>query len=139
MQYDPGQQVHAANVDGEQSQGVGSHQYAEGVYVQVVGEHPEHAEHAAPGQKMRGRETAVPEVAHTLAQNVGGRLVVGAPQLTEEVQREEQHRPVGTEPRGEKRRIVRHQLKHNSQLTTGGYVVGVFERVRLTCRQYKNG
>lgn len=110
MEYDPGQQVHAAHVDGEQCQGVGGHEYAERVYVQVVGEHPEHAEHAAPGQKVGGGEPAVPEVADALAEYVGGRLVVGAAQLTEEVQREEQHGPVRAKPRGEERRIIRHQL-----------------------------
>lgn len=110
MEYDPGQQVRTAHAYGEQGDGVGGHQYAEGVYVQVVGEHPEHAEHGAPGEKVRGSEAAVPEVAHALAQHVRGRLRIGAAQLAEKIQREEQHRPVGAKPRGEKRRVVRHQL-----------------------------
>lgn len=128
VQYDPGQQVHAAHVDGEQGQRVGGHQYAERVYVQVIGEHPQHAEHAAPGQEVRGREAAVPEVAHALAQYVGGRLVVVAAQLTEEVQREEQHGPVRAEPRGEKRRVVRHQLQQraNARLVVRGATVDFF-------------
>jgi len=83
------------------------------VYVQVIGEHPEHAEHAAPGEKVRGGEPAVAEIAHALAEYVRGRLVVGAAQLAEEVQREEQHRPVRAKPRGEKRRVVRHQLNRH--------------------------
>lgn len=112
VQYDPGQQVHAAHVDGEQGQRVGGHEYAERVYVQVIGEHPEHAEHAAPGEKVRGGEPAVPKVAHALAEYVRGRLIVGAAQLTEEVQREKQHRPVRAKPCGEKRRVVRHQLEY---------------------------
>lgn len=112
VQYDPGQQVHAAHVDGEQGQRVGGHEYTERVYVQVVGEHPEHAEHAAPREEVGGGEAAVPEVAHALSEYVGGRLIVGTAQLTEKIQREEQHRPVGAEPRSEKRRVVRHQLQH---------------------------
>jgi len=110
VEYDPRQQVHAAHVDGEQGQGVGGHEYAERVYVQVVGEHPQHAEHAAPGQEVSGGEPAVPEVAHALAEDVRGRLVVGAAQLTEKVQREKQYRPVRAKPRREERRVVRHQL-----------------------------
>lgn len=117
VQYDPGQQVHATHVDGEQGQGVGGHEYAERVYVQVIGEHPEHAEHAAPGQEVCGREAAVPEIPHALSEYVRGRLIVGAAQLTKKVQREKQHRPVCAKPRGEKRRVIRHQLynKHYSR------------------------
>lgn len=111
VQYDPGQQVHATYVDSEQGQRVGGYEYAERVYVQVVGEHPEHAEHTAPGEKVRGGESAVAKVAHALTEYVRGRLIVGTAQLTEEVQREKQHRPVRTKPCGEKRRIIRHQLK----------------------------
>jgi len=110
VEYDPRQQVHAAHVDGEQGQGVGGHEYAERMYVQVVGEHPQHAEHAAPRQEMCGGEPAVPEISDALSQYVGGCLVVGAAQLTEKVQREEQHGPVRAKPRGEERRVVRHQL-----------------------------
>jgi len=59
---------------------------------------------------VSGGEPAVPEIPHALAEHVRGRLVVGAAQLTEEVQREEQHRPVRAKPRREERRVVRHQL-----------------------------
>lgn len=112
VEYHPGQQVHATHVDGEQGQGVGGHEYAECVYVQVVGEHPEHAEHGTPGEEVGGREPAVPEVSHALAQYVGGRLIVEAAQLAEKIQREEQHGPVGAEPRGEERRVIRHELNY---------------------------
>jgi len=80
------------------------------MYVQVVGEHPEHAEHAAPSQEVCGGEPAVPKVSDALSKNVGGCLVVGTTQLTEKVQREEQHGPVRAKPCGEERRVVRHQL-----------------------------
>lgn len=110
VEYDPREQVHATHVDGEQGQGVGGYEYTKCMNVQVVGEHPEHAEHGAPGQKVSGREPAVPEIAHALAQDVGGRLIVEAAQLAEKVQREEQHGPVGAKPRGEERCVIRHQL-----------------------------
>jgi len=89
MEYDPREQVHAAHVDGEQGQGVGGHEYAERMYVQVVGEHTEHAEHATPSQEVCGGEPSVPKVSDAFSKYVGGCLVVGAAQLTEEVQREE--------------------------------------------------
>lgn len=133
VQYDPGQQVHAAHVDGEQGQRVRGHQDAERVYVQVVGEHPEHAEHGAPGEEVRGGEPAVPEVAHALAEYVRGRLIVWAAQLAEEVQREKQHGPVGAKPRGEKRRVVSHQLQHNT-VGTGLQVAVVYTRVYAIIR-----
>lgn len=122
VEYDPGQQVRAAHAYGEQGDGVRGEQYAERVYVQIVGEHPEHAEHRAPGEKVRGGEAAVPEVSHALAKYVRGRLRIGAAQLAEKVQREEQHRPVGAKPRGEKRRVVRHQLFVIDRETKKSYI-----------------
>lgn len=111
VKYDPREQVHAAHVDGEQSQRVCGHEDAERVYVQVICEHPEHAEHTTSGQEVRGREPTIPEVTYALAEYVRGRLIVWAAQLTKKVQREKQHRPVCAKPRGEKRRVIRHQLE----------------------------
>jgi len=99
------------------------------VYVQIIGKYPEHAEHAAPGEEMRGGESAVAEIAHALAEYVRGRLVVRAAQLAKKVQREKQHRPVRAEPRGEKRRVIRHQLREKKKKrvheTAGGPVSDV--------------
>jgi len=80
------------------------------MYVQIVGEHPEHTEHATSGQEVGGGEPAVPKVSDAFSEYVSGCLVVRAAQLTEEVQREEQYGPVCAKPRGEERRVVCHQL-----------------------------
>lgn len=108
VKYDPREQIYAAHVDSEQGQGVGSYEYAERVNVQVVGEHPQHAEHGAASQEVGGRKPAVSEVAHALAQDVSGRLVVEAAQLTKKVQREEQHGPIGAKPCSEEWCVIGH-------------------------------
>lgn len=81
------------------------------MYVQIVCEHPEHAEHATSGQEVRGGEAAVSKISHALAEYVGGCLIVWTAQLTKKIQREKQHRPVCAKPRSEKRRVICHQLK----------------------------